>query len=86
MVNSKMLIIFAMAMHFCICVLANTNQTICIQELDSTSETVNLKVSLMDQLEQLITLDCNNGLMRRLLMLLMLLYKKWKFWRMKFWV
>ena len=42
-----------MAVHFCICVSANTNQTICIQELDSTSDTVNLKVSLMDQLEQL---------------------------------
>ena len=76
MVNSKMLIILAMAIHFCICVLTNTNQTICIQELDSTSETVNLKVSLTDQLEQLITLDCNNRLVIRLLMSLTLLYKK----------
>ena len=76
MVNSKILIILAMAVHFCICVLAYINQAICIQELDSTSETVNLKVSSMDQLEQLITLDCNNGLMSRLLMLLTLLYKK----------
>ena len=76
MVNSKMLIILAMAVHFCIFVLANTNQTICVQELDSTSETVNLKVSLTHQLEQLITLDCNNGLMSRLLMSLTLLYKK----------
>ena len=65
-----------MAVHFCICVSANTNQALCSQELDSTSETVNLKVSLMDQLEQLITLDCNNGLMSRLLMSLMLLYQK----------
>ena len=76
MVNSKMLIILAMAVHFCICVLANTNQTICIQELDSTSETVNLKVSVTDQLEQLIMLDCNNGLMSKLLMSLTLPYKK----------
>ena len=76
MVNSNMLIILAMAMHFCICVSANTNQTICVQELDLTSETINLKVSLTDQLEQLITLDCNNGLMKRLLMSLTLLYKK----------
>ena len=76
MVNSKILIILAMALHFCICVSVNTNQIICIQELDSTSETVNLKVSLMDQLEQLIMLDCNNGLMSRLLMSLTLLYKK----------
>ena len=63
-------------MHFCIFVLANTNQTICVQELDLTSETVNLKVSLTIQLEQLIMLDCNNGLMSRLLMSLTLLYKK----------
>ena len=63
MVNSKMLIILAMAMHFCICVSANTNQTKCIQELDLTSEAVNLKVSSTNWLEQLITLDCNNGLM-----------------------
>ena len=76
MVNSKILIILAMAIHFCICVLANTNQTICVQELDSTSETINLKVSLTNRLEQLITLDCNNGLMNRLLMSLTLLYKK----------
>ena len=76
MVSSKMLIILAMAMHFCIFVSANTDQTICVQELDSTSETVNLKVSLTDQLEQLIMLDCNNGLMSRLLMSLTLLYKK----------
>ena len=76
MVNSKMLIILAMVVHYCICVSANTNQTICIQELDWTSETVNLKVSLTDQLEQLITLDCNNGLMSTLLMSLTLLYKK----------
>ena len=76
MVNSKMLIILATAVHFCICVSVNTNQTICVQELDSTSETINLKVSLTDQLEQLITLDCNNGLMNRLLMSLTLLYKK----------
>ena len=40
------------------------------------SETVNLKVSSTDRLEQLITLDCNNGLMSRLLMSLTLLYKK----------
>ena len=52
-----MLIILAMAVHFCIFVLANTNQTICVQELDSTSETVNLKVSSTDWLEQLITLN-----------------------------
>ena len=76
MVNSKILIILATGMHFCICVLANTNQTICIQELDLTYETVNLKVSSTDQLEQLIMLDCNNGLMSRFLMSLMLLYKK----------
>ena len=76
MVNSKMLIILAMAVHFCIFVSANTNQTICVQELDLTSETVNLKVSLTYQLEKLITLDCNNGLMSRLLMSLTLLYKK----------
>ena len=76
MVNSKMLIILATAVHFCVCVSANTNQTICSQELDSTSETVNLKVSSTDQLEQLIMLDCNNGLMSRLLMSLTLLYKK----------
>ena len=76
MVSSKMLIIPATAMHFCIFVSAKTNQTICVQELDSTSETVNLKVSLTDQLEQLITLDCNNGLMSRLLMSLTLLHKK----------
>ena len=69
MVNSKMVIILTTAIHFCICVSANTNQTICVQELDSTSETINLKVSL----EQLITLDCNNGLMNRLLMSLTLL-------------
>ena len=75
MVNSKILIILAMAMHFCICVSANTNQTICVQELDLTSETVNLKVSSMDWLEQLIMLDCNNGLMSRLLMSLTLLYQ-----------
>ena len=71
-----MLIILAMAIHFCICVLANTNQTICVQELYLTSETINLKVSLTDRLEQLITLDCNNGLMNRLLVSLTLLYKK----------
>ena len=71
-----MLIILAMAMYFCTFVSANTNQTICVQELDSTSETVNLKVSLTDQLEHLITLDCNNGLVSRLLMSLTLLYKK----------
>ena len=65
-----------MAVHFCICVLANTNLTICVQELDLTSETVNLKVSSTDWFEQLITLDCNNGLMSRLLMSLILLYKK----------
>ena len=65
-----------MVIHFCICVLANTNQTICVQELDLTSETINLKVSLTDWLEQLITLDCNNGLINRLLMSLTLLYKK----------
>ena len=65
-----------MATHFCIFVLANTNQTICVHELDLTCETVNLKVSLTDQLEQLIMLDCNNGLMSRLLMSLTLLYKK----------
>ena len=41
-----------------------------------TSETVNLKVSLTNWLEQLIMLDCNNGLMSRLLMSLTLLYKK----------
>ena len=51
MVNSKMLIILAMAIHFCICVLANTSQAICVQELDSTSETIHLKVSLTNQLE-----------------------------------
>ena len=62
MVNSKMLIILATAMHFCICVLANTNQTICLQELDLTSEIVILKVSSTNQLEQLIILDCNNGI------------------------
>ena len=62
MVNSKMLIILATAVHFCICVSANTNQTIFIQELDLTSVTVNLKVSSMDWLEQLIMLDCNYGL------------------------
>ena len=50
MVNSKMLIILATAVHFCIFVSANTNQAICVQELDSTSETVNLKVSLTDHL------------------------------------
>ena len=44
MVNSKMLIILATAVHYCVFVLANTNQTICVQELDSTSETVNVKV------------------------------------------
>ena len=71
-----MLIILAMAVHFFICVLANTNQTICVQELDLTSETINLKVSLTDWLEQLIMLDCNNGLMNRLLMSLTLLYRK----------
>ena len=71
-----MLIILAMAMHFCICVSANTKQTICIEELDLTSETVNLKVSLTSQLEQLIKLDCSNGLMSRLLMSLALLYKR----------
>ena len=76
MVSSKVLIILAMVMHICIFVLANTNQIICVQELDLTSETVNLKVSLTDQLEQLIMLDCNNGLMSRLLMSLTLLYKK----------
>ena len=76
MVNSKMLIILSMAVHFCICVSANTNQTICVQELDSTSETINLKVSSTDRLGQLIMLDCNNGLMNRLLMSLTLLYKK----------
>ena len=53
-----MLIILATAVHFCICVLANTKQTICVQELDSTSKTINLKVSLTNQLEQLIVLDC----------------------------
>ena len=73
-----MLIILAMAIHFCICVSAKTNQTICVQELDSTSETINLKVSSTDWLEQLITLDCNNGLMNRLLMSFTLLYKKVK--------
>ena len=78
MVSSKMLIILATAMHFCIFVLANTNQTICVQELNLTSETVDLKVSLTDRLEQLIMLDCNNGLMSRLLMSLTLLYKKVK--------
>ena len=41
-----------------------------------TPETVNLKVSLTDWLEQLTTLDCSNGLMSRLLMSLTLLYKK----------
>ena len=71
-----MLIILATAAHFCISVSANTNQTICVQELDSTSETVNLKMSLTNWLEQLITLDCNNGLMSRLLMSPTLLYKK----------
>ena len=76
MVNSKMVIIFATAVHFCICVSANTSQTICVQELDSASETINLKVSLTDWLEQLITLDFNNGLMNRLLVSLTLLYKK----------
>ena len=75
MVNSKMFIL-ATVVHFCIFVLANTNQTICVQELDLTSETVNLKVSSTNRLEQLITLDCNNGLMSRLLMSLSLLYKK----------
>ena len=78
MVNSKILIILAMAVHFCICVSANTNQTICIQELDLTSETVNLKVSSTNQLEWLIMLDCNNGLVSRLLMSLNFLYKKVK--------
>ena len=73
MVNSKMLIILARALHFCNFLSANTNQTICVQEFDSTSETLNLKVSLADQLEQLITLDGNNGLMSRLLMSLTLL-------------
>ena len=76
MVNSKMLIILTMAVHFCICVSANTNQTICVQELDLTSETINLKVFLTNHLEQLIMLDCNNGLMYRLLTSLTLLYKK----------
>ena len=76
MVNSKMLIILAMAMHFCIFASANTNQTTCVQELDLTSETVNSKVSLTDWLEHLITLDCNNGLMSRLLISFTLLYKK----------
>ena len=76
MVSSKMAIILAMAIHFCSCVSANTNQTICVQELDSTSETINLKVSSTNWLEQLITLDCNNWLMNRLLMSLTLLYKK----------
>ena len=71
-----MLIILATTVHFCICVSANTNQTICIQELDLTSETVNLKVSSTNQLEQLIMLDCNNGHISRLLMSLILLYKK----------
>ena len=75
MVNSKILIILATAIHFCICISANTNQTICIQELNLTSETINLKVSLTDWLEQLIMLDCNNGLMNRF-MSLTLLYKK----------
>ena len=65
MVNLKMLIILATAVYFCIFVLANTNQTICIQELDLTSEAVNLEVSSSDQLEQLIMLGCNNGLMSR---------------------
>ena len=73
MVNSKMLIILATAKYFCIFVSANTNQTICVQELNSTSETFNLKVSLTNQLEQLIMLDCNNELMSRLLMSLTLL-------------
>ena len=41
MVKSKMFIILARAVLFCICVSANTNQMICIQELDLTSETVN---------------------------------------------
>ena len=45
MVNSKMLIILATAVHFCIFVSANTNQTICVQELDLTSETFNFNVS-----------------------------------------
>ena len=76
MVNSKILIILATAVNFCICVLANTNQTICVHELGLTSKTVNLKVSSTNWLEQLITLDCNNGLMNRLLMSLTLLYKK----------
>ena len=71
-----MVIILAIAVHFCICVSAKTNQTIFVQELDSTSETINLKVSLTIWLEQLIMLDCNNGLMNRLLMSLTLLYKK----------
>ena len=71
-----MLIILATAIHLCICVSANTNQTICVQELDSTFETINLKVSSTNQLEQLNMLDCNNGLMNRLLMSLTLLYKK----------
>ena len=46
------------------------------KELDSTSETINLKVSLTDLLEQLITLDCNNALMNTLLTSLTLLYRK----------
>ena len=71
MVNSKMVIILAMAIHFCIYVSANTNQ-----ELDSTSEIINLNLSLTDWLEQLIMLDCNNGLMNRLLMSLTLPYQK----------
>ena len=76
MVNSKMVIILAMAVYFCICVSANKNQTICVQDLDLTSQTINLMVSLTDWLEQLITLDCNNRLMNRLLMSLTFLYKK----------
>ena len=63
-------------LHFCIFVSANTNQTICVQELDSTFETVNLKVSSTNQLKQLIILDYKNGLMSRLLMSLTLLFKK----------
>ena len=39
----------------------------------------NLKVSLTNRLEQLIMLDCNNGLMSRLLMSVTLLYKKVEF-------
>ena len=39
-------------------------------------ETINLKVSFTDWLEQVIMQDCNNGLMNRLLMSLTSLYKK----------